>query len=69
LRHFINYCTPVKLIILSEERAESAYGISVLAGLGGGLLTGWLFSIFFGRFYSYLEKRFRPSKPRAGADR
>ena len=44
-------------------------GISVLAGLGGGLLTGWLFSILFGRFYSYLGKRFRPSKPKASADR
>ena len=50
-------------------KAGYTLGISVLAGLGGGLLTGWLFSILFGRFYSYLGKRFRPSKAEASADR
>jgi hypothetical protein len=50
-------------------KAGYTLGLSLLAGLGGGLLTGWLFSILFGRFYSYLGKRFRPSKPKASADR
>jgi hypothetical protein len=50
-------------------KAGYTLGLSVLAGLGGGLLTGWIFSILFGRFYSYPGKRFRPSKPKAGADR
>jgi hypothetical protein len=57
--------------ILKDIPMKAGYtlGLSMLAGLGGGLLTGWLFSMLFGRFYSYLGKRFRPSKPRAGADR
>ena len=57
--------------ILKDIPMKAGYtlGLSMLAGLGGGLLTGWLFSILFGRFYSYLGKRFSPSKPGAGADR
>jgi hypothetical protein len=57
--------------ILKDIPMKAGYtlGLSMLAGLGGGLLTGWLFSILFGRFYRYLGKRFSPSKPRAGADR
>lgn len=37
-------------------------GLSVLAGVGGGLLTGWLFSMIFGRLYACLEKKIRSSK-------